>query len=343
MTVGGRPSSGSLVAAQAWPARAKLASMKPGDSFYSPTVGWARTGPDGTYSLQVDATRLTPDFVGQDGKVNLNLVAWDASSVGRWGQTAWLGSTDEAAVLSAAPSSARPAKPFEATISLDTPRKPRQTTSAAAPMASLAAAACTPGYPYWYLLSTSNAQFVIGESLPWSSGQTGWMKTSSSHQSSIGFGVSANGTTWSLGGLHTETDGTSTGMTWPKSVYFTQYTVWEQYGKYALAYRGTTNYTSWQETEIQPTGTYGSLIISANHFPTANCAPQTFGTWHRYQTAGNSWTINAGVKLKSVIGIDLKVTSSYSTTHDLYYKLTVAGQLCGSNAKPGTASSVEAK
>jgi hypothetical protein len=49
------------------------------------------------------------------------------------------------------------------------------------------------------------------------------------------------------------------------------------------------------------------------------------------------------VKLKAVIGIDLKSTSSWSTGHDMFYELTRDGQLCGSDALPKYASKVEAK
>lgn len=350
----GHAASRSLVAAQAWPARAKLASMKVGDGFYSPTVGWATSRADGTFSLEVDPSLLTPDFVGEDGKVNLNLVAWDGSSVGRWGETAWLGSADEAAIKSGAvttgaakptAAAAREAKPFKATVNLDRPREPRTdaTSTQLASDPQVVAATCTPGYPWWYLLSTYTTDYIIGESLPRASGQTGWMKTSSSHTSSIGFGVSFDNKVWSLGGMHTENDGSGTSMTWPATGNWYAYTVREQYGKYGQAICGTSNYTQYQETEIAPTGTYSTLYSTQiAHFPSQYCDVQAAGTWNRYHTSGNSWNFNTGVKLKAVIGIDLKVVSSYTTQHDLFYKLTQAGHLCGKEAMPLTASSVEA-
>jgi hypothetical protein len=228
------------------------------------------------------------------------------------------------------------------------PSGPKHPWRAARPQAGadVTAAGCTPGYPWWYLLSTYNTQYVIGQTRPWASGQTGWMSTKSTHESSIQYGVSATGKTgsWSAGGSYSENDGASITMTFAENTAFRDYTVREQYGKYAQAYCGTTNYTSWKEYPIQPTGTYSYLASSgAAHFQSKYCDTQAAGTWNRGTTTGGSFSLLAGVKLQSVIGIDLKSTSSWSTGHDMFYKLTRNGTLCGYDALPKSASRVEAK
>jgi hypothetical protein len=277
----GRGAAHTMIAAQAWPARAKLASMKVGDGFYAPTVGWATTNDDGSFSLSVDVSRLTPDFVGENGKINLNLVAWNDRMEGRWGETAWLGSTDEAKVTAIAASGSRAPRSIHATVELNRPRTARTAKTADLKASAAGVAACTP---------------------------------------------------------------TSTSQTWPATTAYTDYAVREQYGKYGLAICGTNNYTQYQETEIQPTGTYTTIASSGPYlYPQANCDTQGVGEWNRSDTTGKSFSLATGIKLKAVIGMDLKSTSSWTSQKDLFYKLTRPGQLCGKDALPGTASSVEAK
>jgi hypothetical protein len=280
----GAPAAGALVVAQAWPNRDTLASMKVGDGFPEVTVGWAEVEADGSYTMRVDPSLLTPDRIGDNGKVQLELIAWTPTREGRWGETAWLGSADEAVVLATrAPATVREARSFKAKVTLTEGRRTllrdrtAEPTSARAANLGVTAAGCTPGYPWWYLLSTYNTQYVIGQTWPWASGQKGWMKTKSTHESSIQYGVSATGKTgsWSAGGSYSENDGTAITMTWAKNSAFRDYTVREQFGNYALAYCGTTNYTSWKEYPIQPTGTYSYLASSgAAHFQAIYCDTQ---------------------------------------------------------------------
>ena len=70
------------------------------------------------------------------------------------------------------------------------------------------------------------------------------------------------------------------------------------------------------------------------------CGPQAAGTdWIRSSGKGKSYTYAAGVKLKSVIGINLKTSHAWSHAIDIDYHVAGSGHaICGKDAAPTTAS-----
>jgi hypothetical protein len=61
----------------------------------------------------------------------------------------------------------------------------------------------------------------------------------------------------------------------------------------------------------------------------------------RSETDGYAFSMSGGVKTAAALGINLSISSNYSSTHTLYYKLNTPGKLCGSNALPSKATEVK--
>src|SRR6266508_2254430 len=75
LDAGGRPSPGT-VALVAWPNDASNRAAGVGATVLTPTVGWAAAGSDGSFSLRLDPTLVTADYVNADGRVNLEAIGW---------------------------------------------------------------------------------------------------------------------------------------------------------------------------------------------------------------------------------------------------------------------------
>ncbi len=344
----GKRAAGGMVAAVAWPASEVLETMKVGDSLTTRTIGWAVVRADGTWTLKVDPSTLTGSYVAPDGSLNLDFVAWDATSTGWWAAPVFLSQDDVVNARGKTASSAPPATKAAGNVEValtaalaeplaGTATQSVRTTETSAPVV---AAACAPGSLVWDLLSTQNTKAAIGATWPSGTGQTGNMKTSTGHDTSIGVGFSVSGASGSFGlnGMTTMND--SVGAEWNYSGNYRIYRAGVQYGKYGHRWCGA-SYYEYQARAIGPTGTFDSLATTNKLF--THCDTQGAGTWSRETKTGTSYTLTTGVELSSLIGVDLKSSSTWTTTHTLYYKFTQTGHLCGSDALPATASQVNAK
>lgn len=70
------------------------------------------------------------------------------------------------------------------------------------------------------------------------------------------------------------------------------------------------------------------------------CGPVARGDWWRGRMRGNDYSHNAGVKFKSVLGINLRTSRAYSTESKLWYGSPVKHALCGNNADIAEASKI---
>ena len=69
----------------------------------------------------------------------------------------------------------------------------------------------------------------------------------------------------------------------------------------------------------------------------------TAGKWSRDKSNGSAYSYGAGVKFKSLIGINLKVTRNYSSKQKVIYRLKKERRLCGNNNPPAYASKLMAR
>ncbi len=326
----GQPASGT-VAVMAWPNETYNRTLRIGSAVPTPTVGWVAAGPDGSFTLRVDASKIRADYVGPDGVVNLEAIGWTSTSQGRWAFPAHIGGT----ALSSSAASPATAVASIRLVAKDAP------SSVQAGWVGARSNAINPSvgplYPCSYVLqSTYDAMVVIGYTRPYGA-DTGWMTDDSSHGWTLGAAISSSGAygSWSASGSSTVTNGVS--FTWVESVSYRDYRVEERYGKYRLACQsGYTN--DWWERVQYATGGYQSTNVSNTSF--TYCVQVPAGVWTRVSTSGNNFSLGGGVQISPLLGINLSVDTGYSSSHTLNYRLVATGKVCGDNATPTLASNM---
>lgn len=309
---GGRPAPG-YIAVLAWPNEDYSRTLRVGDVVNTPTIGWTKSGLDGSFALRMDGSRLGADFIRPDGTVNMTAVGWTASSQGTWSFT----TRAPALGLAGMRSSAGPAvRSFN--IRADQPL-----------LKSAGILNITCG---WILVSTSLVWATIGQTFPWGN-DTGTMTSSSNQSMAVGVGYSSNGTLWSQNGTSTTTSGVS--FTWSPSIWWRNYQVQLKYGKYRYCGAATNTY---EDMAMYGTGGFQSQnLYNLPSFP--YCVTVNAGTWTR--SSGNSWSSSVAVQTGGYIGINLSLTSGYDTSHEMIYVLMASGKVCGDNDYPSRSNNVE--
>jgi len=175
---------------------------------------------------------------------------------------------------------------------------------------------------------------VIGKALPYGS-DTGWMKSGTSQTMTVGAAASVSGTygSWSANGTSSATSGVT--FTWAESVAYRDFRVQLKYGKFRLRCGGI-YFNDYTEMVRYPTGGFTTASLGSSTY--ANCVPVSQGLWARSSGSGNHFSTSVGVKIASLLGIDLSLDANYSTTHTLYYRLVANGKVCGDNDQPSPAS-----
>jgi hypothetical protein len=300
----GAPTSGT-VAVIAWPNETYNRSTQ-SDVVPTPTVGWTTAGSDGSFTLRVDQSRISSQYVNPNGQVNFEAVGWNATSQG------YLSFPRDPNAFASAPS-------YD--VVLDQPIYPSQG-----------------GYCYYKKVSESNVWVVIGQSWPYGTDK-GWMKSVSSHGVVVGVGFSTTGNygDWTQSGTSSQSSGVT--FTWPESVAYRDFRVQHLYRKFHLLC-DTGPAPDWKERDAYGTGGFTTTSLGAPPTMT-NCAPVSMGLWERDSSSGKHTVLSSGVKILGVIGIDMSMDTNYASTRVLSYRLVSTGKVCGDNAAPALASRVK--
>ncbi len=322
----GRGTAG-MVAAVALPNAAYNRTLAIGDTVPTPTVGWAQTRPDGSFSLQVDPARIGADYLTADGTVSLIATGWTQSTQGVWAFPAKLGARQgSTSTLQTAAVASSPAQiVIRAKDALTA--EPHSARTGAAP-----ATVCG-----WILWSTFKTWSIIGKTEPWGA-DTGWLDFSASQGMTLGFGYSYGGAygSWSQSGTTYTTDGY--GANWSPSTYYRNYQAQLVYGKFRYCGAATNQYDTWS---MYGTGGFGNAYISYQYYPYGNCAPVPAGiTWYRNSSSGNHFSMSGGVLTAGVLGINLSLDTNYDSSRVMYYYISTNEEVCGDNATPSSASNV---
>jgi hypothetical protein len=75
------------VVAVALPDQAAMAAGKTGETFQLMTLGATTTAPDGSWTVNANPAALPADYVGPDGRINVEVVAADRTREIRWDYT----------------------------------------------------------------------------------------------------------------------------------------------------------------------------------------------------------------------------------------------------------------
>ncbi|MEN9711259.1 MAG: hypothetical protein RL441_1251 [Actinomycetota bacterium] len=92
--------------------------------------------------------------------------------------------------------------------------------------------------------------------------------------------------------------------------------------------------------------TGGTAELSSTYYPTwGNCVPISSGEWHKKWNTGSNYTNSGGLKMQSLIGIDLSTTVAQSTVRELtlHQPINSNFEACGNNSYPSSASRVHGR
>lgn len=304
-----------VVAILAWPNQDVMNALAVGDGVSTPTVGWASTSADGSFTARVNRKLITADYLNRDGRVNFIAVGWTSTRQATWSFPATLAPDD---------TDTRAAAHFDL-------KADRGLTTA--PTKSRAQGSVSPNFNLppgctWTLQGYSYAWVQIGMSWPYGA-DTAWMNIKSTHSSSIGVAISSSGTfgSWTASGSTSVSNGAAKNFS-PSTAY-QDYELQHKFGTYRC-YQAGFPAAAYRITDIGWAGP--NRNSSAGSQPTwSTCGPNAPGTFIRNRTDGSHLSLSAGVKLAPVIGINLSYNSNYGSDQSLSYKTTVAGTICGSD------------
>lgn len=189
------------------------------------------------------------------------------------------------------------------------------------------------GNPYCTLLRTSDRWATVGTSYP-RGGHTSWLKYSSSTSITMGAAMSSDNTYGSFSENGTKTTGDSWGQNFQAESYDRSYRVSTRMGNY----RCTSYWTIYSWSPVQQNGYTMEYRLSSKPNWNTYCGPIAAGRWWRGDQRGNDYSLSYGVKIASLIGIDLSTRRAYSSGGRLVYDAPVARRLCGNNGEAGVAS-----
>jgi len=197
-------------------------------------------------------------------------------------------------------------------------------------------------------IGQNDAWATIGEGYPAAPGfgttrGKVWMTHRDGSEVTYGAGVTTDGTKWSASG--------SSSVANTKGFDF----VWDADTNPTISYRAEVRYYRYKYDcggviinrkvkAVSETG--GVKTIHTNGLPPnwlsrAKCTfDMPAGTWTK--TTGKSYSNSGGVKISSVIGIELSTTRAYTSGSTLSYKMDAGhDSLCGNSDKPNYASKVQ--
>jgi len=179
--------------------------------------------------------------------------------------------------------------------------------------------------------TTIGTSYPVGES-------TANMDVSSSQGGSYGVAFSATGDAGSFKADGSAFKQSSWGFTWAPSSHARSYRKGIQYGYYKIACTPA-GLVGYQWAPIAETGgTSHNNDVTRPDWTV--CVPVDVGHWWRDKTSGHAYSYGAGVKAKSVVGLDLSVSRQYSSSQRLHYYIRGRKKLCGNDDFPSVAGKV---
>ncbi|GHE12638.1 hypothetical protein [Streptomyces alanosinicus] len=194
----------------------------------------------------------------------------------------------------------------------------------------------------------SDAWATIGEGYPAAPGfgktrGQGWMTHSNGSEITYGAALSTEGTKWSASGSSSVANTKGFSFEWAPDSYPTiSYRTEVRYYKYAYDCGGVIINRTLKA--VSETGGVKTIHTDSNPPYWLSRAKCTFdmpaGTWTK--TTGSAYNNSGGVKISSVIGIELSTARNYTKGSTLSYKMDAGhDSLCGNTDKPNYASKVQ--
>lgn len=187
---------------------------------------------------------------------------------------------------------------------------------------------------------------TIGTAYP-VGGDKAWMRhtigSSAEYGATLGVASDAGGITGAFHQSSTRSIDRSVGFTWDGQTYARSFRVGVIYQKVLAMFDrcgGEPYFMTW--IPIGYDGGFGENTSGVSRPDWTHCVSiKSVGRWDRSLTTGSAYTSSAGVKLASVIGLDLSSKRAYNAESILSYRIGVTGRrLCGSNTDPAHAAKV---
>ncbi|MFJ2832319.1 hypothetical protein ACIPC1_32985 [Streptomyces sp. NPDC087263] len=319
-----------------------------------PTTGISTNG--NSFTVAVDPADVPDSYIGTNGLVSLELQVYDPKSDAYAWTTQSVRLVGEAATRSASARSASArswANPIASGQAATALSAASQTPMVKVHLSKAAKGTKTAFAPRADTCRTTkigqnDAWATIGEGYPAAPGYGTtrgkvWMTHNDGAEITYGAGVTTDGTKWSASG--------SSSVANTKGFDF----VWDADTNPTISYRAEVRYYKYKYDcggviinrkvkAVSETG--GVKTIHTNGLPPnwlsrAKCAfDMPAGTWTK--TTGKSYSNSGGVKISSVIGIELSTTRAYTSGSTLSYKMDAGhDSLCGNSDKPNYASKVQ--
>lgn len=333
----GTPAVRQPVLLQAWPGPDVLRSMKPGDEIKLVTVGKAYTEADGDYQLRIgtDGMAAVRRYATASGLVDLELLTSDAApfSFSRrvagtelvqpdlppGTQTAQARQPEHVNLAGGAAAAGRVVEPSAAAT--DAPE-----------IAEVMEKSCTTRLVNWI----GKRKVLVGQSYANVDGVPTKFSYTSGADSSLGVGVSMNGSYGSFRTGGTVTRESTASETFPTAYGAKRryYDTWFRYGKYR------TSCTSGIVGPVFPYSvraaywTGGTDVRDLSSSPSAHyCVSFRQGSTFTKDDS-NAVTWSNGADLSGAIGIDLSTRTGYRTNARLHYTFNKTRALCGTQDYP---------
>lgn len=197
-------------------------------------------------------------------------------------------------------------------------------------------------------IGQNDAWATIGEGFPAAPGYgtkrgTAWMTHSDGSEVTYGAAITTDGTKWSASGSASVANTKGFNFQWdPDTNMNISYRAEVRYYKYKYDCGGVI--INRKVKAVSETGGVKTIHVDANPPYWLSRAKCTFdmpaGTWTK--TTGKAYSNSGGVKIGSVIGIDLSTSRAYTKGSTLSYKMDAGhDSLCGNTDKPGYAPKVQ--
>lgn len=309
-----------------------LAAAGDGDSVKLVPVAKARAAADGTFVLRIDPNAPIDQFMANDGLVNFDVISYGADGARQvLAVPRWFNADNRTWHPTAERNTAVVATTFEAAAVLGG-------LEAEAPAALDKSCTST-------VVATYNTRLgLVGEvySGPNATADLEYINGSSS---TLGVGFSASGTYGSY---------SASGTAGQNSTWTENYPLQAQNKRTVM--QTNFGYKKYKNTCYSPGGYYevtytvrpyqfqgGQSTYTAASSPSATYCVSYVKGGSTTKDTGTALTFTNGLKLGSVIGIDLSIKTGFNANTKLKFNWVNAGQLCGSNGYPPQAARVVGK
>ncbi|MFD4144481.1 hypothetical protein [Streptomyces sp. NPDC058572] len=311
------------------------------------------------FTVSVDPADIPARYVGSNGLVSLELEIYDPSS----DTYAWT----TRSVRLAAQSSAGRSTAARATVTRGwaDPAAGAGATASGTPRVTVHMGKAPAGLKRYQVLRKSaalpradtctttkigqnDAWATIGEGYPAAPGYgttrgKAWMTHSSGSEITYGAALSTDGVKWSASGSTSVANTKGFSFEWAADSHPTiSYRTEVRYSKYKYDCGGVI--INRKMKAVSETGGVKTIHTDSNPPYWLSRSKCTFdmpaGTWTK--TTGTAYSNSGGVKISSLIGIELSTSRSYTKNSTLSYKMDAGhDSLCGNTDKPNYASKVQ--